>query len=272
MIRILKRVILIFVVMGVAGCGGGTRVELAGSANCDEDSCGTLKLMVKGAQPSSLTSTHAQLKTFRVAVSGPGIEGELVGEFSADAAEGLIEGVPAGDDRQVEVSAININSQTIREGEAEDISVKGGATSDVDVTLEAVPIFVNLKDGSTVENTRLVFHVFSDSQGQAVIEDETAAGSEVLVSASTSLPDVSFDVSTGLGRFAPALIQPDDHKFTVRDASTGRSSAVSIYLLDGSKRKPAPLFSGSEVGSTASGPSRNLGQLGLSPVILDTAK
>jgi hypothetical protein len=180
--------------------------------------------------------------------------------------------VPSGEDRQVDVSAININSRTIREGEAEEISVEDGAISDVDVTLEAVPIFVNLKDGSIVENTRLVFQVFSDSAGKAVIEDETSAGSDVLVSASTSLPDVSFDTSTGLGRFAPALIQPDDHKFTVRDATTGRFSVVNVQLLDGSKRKPAPLLSASEVGSTARRPSSNLGQLGLSPVILNAAK
>jgi len=254
--------LMITVIMGLGliGCGGSPTVALSGKYDCSDGSCGNVRLLVNGTKASVLKSPYAQIQSFLVEVSGPGIDGSLSGEFPGDAEEGVIEGVPAGEDRLVSVSAINVDDDTIRAGETGGVSVQGGATSDVEIDLEAVPIFVNLGNDSIVENTRLVFRVFSESSGPLLITNSADTATTTLVDAATSAPEIYLDLSTGLGSLAPALIDPGAYTFKVSDPSTERFSEVDLRLLDGSKRKAAPLFSSSGVGLNSSNPIRRFGQ------------
>lgn len=236
------------VVMGLylIGCGGGgpTVSMLDG---CTSDACGSVQLTVKGAQSFNPSIDHGRIVEYRVSISGPGIEGELVTGFPGDAEEGVIEGIPAGDDRRIEVRAINPNRAVIREGEEDGVVIGGGSTADVNIMLESVPLFTNLMDGSVVENTRLVFRIFADPDGSVVIEDLSSSKSELLANASSASPEVAFDEVTGLGVMSPAVLLPGEHAFTARNTLTDRSSTVAVRLIDGSKRKAAPLFSASTV-------------------------
>jgi hypothetical protein len=227
-------------------CGqGGPAVSLQGG--CPGGECGKVKLYVDGSKSFNPSIDHGRIEAYRVAISGPGIEGELTAVFPGDADSGLIEDVPAGEERVISVSAINPNATSIREGETEGVSVSGGEIADVEITMESVPIFTNIADGSVVENTRLIFHVFSDPSEPVAVEDVSASKADMLVDAPTSSENVSFDVDTGLGTLAPAVLMPGEHSFKVRNLQTGRSSSARVRLLDGSMRKGAPLFSASDV-------------------------
>ncbi len=255
--RLLVIIIALVVVGGVTGCSGGHRVTLS---ECGDGPCGDVRLMVYGAKSPTALSPHGQVKMYRVSIAGPGIEGELIADFPGDAEEGFIENVPAGDDRLIVVRALNGQDLKIREGEAEGVQIQGGSTAEVDITMEPVPIFVDLRDRSIIENTRLIFRIYSESTAPSVVEDVFNAASTMLVDASTNVSEIAVDGATGLGRMAPALLDPGTHAFTVSDAATGRSNQVSVRLLDGSKRKPASLLAGSDVGIAPSFPLRRLGQ------------
>lgn len=232
--------------LNLVGCGeGGPIVSL--QHGCPGGECGKVKLSVSGSKSFNPAIDHGRIEAYRISIEGPGIEGKLIAVFPGDAEEGLIEGVPAGEGRAVRVNAINPNAVSIREGEAEDVTIGGGAVAEVDITMESVPIFTNIADGSIVENTRLIFRVFSDPSQAIVVEDMSASKAELLVNAPTASEGVSFDADTGLGTLAPTVLPPGKHTFTVRNAVTGRSSSASVRLLDGSMRKAASLVSTSDV-------------------------
>lgn len=255
--RLLLNIIVLFVVAGIAGCADGHRVTLS---ECSDGSCGDVRLVVYGSKSPAALSPHGKVKVYRVSITGPGLEGRLMADFPGDADEGVIENIPAGDDRLIVVQALNGQDLKIREGETDGVRIPGGSMAEVDVVLEAVPIFVNLRDGAIIENTRLIFQIYSESSVPAVIEDVFDEASRVLADASTNVPEISVDRATGLGRMAPSVLDPGTHTFTVSDAATGRSNVVSVRLLDGSTRKPAPLLAGSDVGVDPSFPLRRLGQ------------
>jgi hypothetical protein len=192
---------------------------------------------------------YSRVEKFVVTVSGNGIEEPLVAEFPGDATEGIIEGVPAGRDRVVEVEAINEDDWTLRAGEEEGVKVNGGSTSDVDIALEAVPVFINLAPESVVENTRLIFRVYSEESSPVVIEDLFKAQSDLIVNPSTSVPELDLDQATGLGLLAPRVRPVGRHEFTVRSTANGRSNTANVRLLDGAIRKAAPFVAGSDLRS-----------------------
>nr|HPM41964.1 hypothetical protein [bacterium] len=116
------------------------------------------------------------------------------------------------------------------------------------VEMEAVPIFTNVADGAVVDNTRMVFRVFSDPKNPVIVEEMRRGESLPLVDASTSASEVALDAVTGQGSISPVLMEPGSRRFAVRDLVTGRRSEAGVLLLDGTKRRPAPLFSAATVG------------------------
>jgi len=206
-------------------------------------------LIVHNAKAVQGSAPYSRVAKYLVTVTGPGIAEPLVGEFPGDATEGVIEGVPAGEGRVVEVTAINEDDWTLRAGEEDGIKINGGSTADVDITLEAVPVFTNISPESVVENTRLIFRVYSEEPDPVVIEDLFGAQSDLIVNPSTSAPEVDLDQSTGLGLLAPRVRPIGQHEFTVRSTVNGRSNTAQVRLLDGALRKAAPLVAGSELGA-----------------------
>lgn len=233
---------LILMMAMLAACGGG-----AGTG----DFSNALAIRVQKASDFDPQAEHSRVVRYRVTVSGPGIDPAIVAEFPGDATEGVVEGVPPGEGRTVSVKAINPNEATILAGEAGGVEV-GGGINDVPVALEAVPIFTNLHTGNAVENTRLVFRLFSDPAHPVIVEERFKAEAAVLPDASLGSAEIQLDQSTGLGRCAPVLLPPGTHHFAVKDAVTGRATEVVVELTDGTRLRPAPLVAASAGGAELS--------------------
>lgn len=242
----LKKLLALLGLLALAGCGGG-----AGSTNDSATGSASLAVTISGAKSFNPSIEHGKVKTYLVTIEGVDIAEPIIAEFPGDADGGLIEGVPAGSDRKISVEAINANDLAIRAGDAQGVEISGGENT-VDVSLDAVPIFTNLADKSFVDNTRLIFRIFSDPDHPVEIKDAAEANS-ALADASTNVTDIWVDKSTGLGRLSPALMAPGEHAFMVSDPSTGRSSTVNVTLLDGTKRRPAPLAAAARSDETGTG-------------------
>lgn len=227
----IKKLVIFLVLIMAASCGGETPNNFSG---------GALAVVIRGARSFNPSIEPGHIVRYAVSIEGPGIASPIVGEFPGGATEGIIEGVPVGDGREVRVIALNANGATIRAGEHGDVSVDDGLTV-VDVDMEAVPVFTNLADGSVIDNTRLIFRLFSDPSHYLLVEEVGANASVALADVSTGAAGVHLDAATGLGRMSPRPLEPGNHKFTVTDIATGRHSSVNVHLLDGAKRRPAPL-------------------------------
>lgn len=222
---------LIVMISMLAACGNGAATG---------DFSNALAIRVLHAHSFDPAAEHGRVVRYRVTVSGQDIELPIVAEFPGDAAEGVVEGVPAGEGRTVSVVAINPNEAAILAGEARGVEV-GGGINDVPVDLEAVPIFTNLHSGNAVENTRLIFRLFSTPEHPVIVEERFKTQATVLPDASLGSAEILLDQSTGLGRCAPILLPPGRHHFAVRDAVTGRETEVVVELTDGTRQQPAPL-------------------------------
>lgn len=233
----MKRILYLLALLALAGCGGTEGFDGSGIA-----------VRVSSAKSFDPLISHGQVKLYRVTVTGEGIDGPIVAEFAGDATEGVIEDIPTGDDRTVEVEAINPNDVRILAGEAYGVEVGGGIT-EVPVALEAVPIFTNIASGNTVENTRLVFKLFSDPTNPVIVEEMGGGGASPMIDAATNLAELYLDQSTGNGWLAPALLEPGKRMFVVRDLVTGRSNQVAVRVVDGTGMKPAPFVTAATVGS-----------------------
>lgn len=221
---------LFLLVAALAGCGG------AGSPGH-----GSLAVVVSNSKGFDANAEHGRIERFVVRVEGEGIAEPIEAIFAGDATEGVVDDVPVGEGRIVSVEAVNSNGAVIREGESFDVSVTDELTS-VAVQMQAVPIFTNLANGAAVDNTRLAFRLFSDPQNPVVVEELSGGASAALVDASEGISEICLDASTGMGRLSPRLMEPGERLFVVRDVVTGRSSSALVKLLDGTKRRPAPLF------------------------------
>jgi len=243
----MKRLLALLALLALAGCG----VNEAGGAGE-----GGISLKVTGARSFDPNAEHGRVEKYRVTVEGEGIEPKIVREFSGDLEEGVITGVPAGVGRTVSVEAVNPNRLTIRAGEADGVRVGGGIT-EVPVEMEAVPIFINVADGSTVYNTRLAFKIFSDPANPVTVREHAGETARALVDASTNLSEIFLDAATGVGKFAPVVMDSGKRAFAVSDVATGRTHRVSVLVVDGTAVEPAPLVSstsGDERGSACSAP------------------
>jgi hypothetical protein len=232
--RHMKRYLILILLIMASGCG------VQSKANSGE---GTLSLSVKNSKSFNPNIEHGLIVNYQILITGPGIKTSITTTFDGTATSGKVDGIPAGENREVIVTAINPNQMTIRQGEASGVKIIGGQTTDIDITLESVPIFTNLTDGNTLDNTRLIFKIFADSPSSVIVEKKAEQEFSPLINPATSLAEIKLDVNTGLGQLVPALQPVGAHTFQTRDLNTNRSSQVTITLTDGTKRRPAPLYS-----------------------------
>ncbi len=232
----MRIMILIILASLVASCGGGA------ASNGDAAS---LAIRVENAAPFDPSIAHGRIERYRVMIEGEGIAEPIVAEFDGGASEGTIENVPTGGDRLVSVTALNANAQSIRAGEAPGVPIHGG-TNEVAIVLEAVPIFTNLAEGNVVDRERLIMRILADPAHPVRIVDEVDAAAIVLADGTEERGLIQMNAATGEGRFVPQPLATGWHRFTVRDAETGRESAARILLIDGARR-PAPLVAAGAV-------------------------
>ena len=233
----MKRILALLALLALAGCSAGPANESAG---------GAISLKVVNAASFDPYADHGRIEKYRVTVNGEGIETPIVAEFAGDVKEGTVGDIPTGEERTVAVEALNPNEVAIREGEALDVNVGDGVT-EVSIGMEAVPIFTNIADENTIDNTRLVFKIFSDPANPVMVKEYSDSVDRFLSDASTSLSEIYLDQSTGLGRFAPALMDPGARIFSAVDMVTGRSHEVDVTVVDGTSRRPAPIVTTTDV-------------------------
>lgn len=225
--------IIIFIVCIIfSACGSGSNTDSS-----------VLAIKINSAGPFNPNIEHGRVDKYRVIVSGEGIDAPIVAEFSGDSEEGVIEDVPTGSGRTVTIEAENGNKKIIFAGETGDVEIEGGL-NEVEVNLDSVPIIANATDGMTVESTRLAFKILSDPQNAVFVEDVYQSAASTLTNVSTNSDQVASDDSTWLANFSVAKVLEGIHEFQVTDSVTGRSSRVKLYVVDGDKRRPAPLVAG----------------------------
>lgn len=234
-----------FCVLVVASCGSDPRPDRGAGGN------GALSLSVKSPDSFDPHTTHGKVVKYAVTVTGPGFSAPISAEFPGDATEGLIENVPTGGGREISVVAVNPNGSTILAGEANGVTIGEGIT-DAEVGLERVPIFANISDGSVTLNTRLVLDVFADPGRAVVIDDSSDENTFSIVDASSSASEIFSNESTWLASVSPKVLPIGPHTLTVRDKENGRSSTVTIKLLDGSLMRPAPIAAATSSSNVAS--------------------
>lgn len=228
----IKKLIALLGLLAIAGCGGGSTSSLSEEA-------GSLAIVILDAASFNPAVEYGRIEKYRVKIEGPGIAEPIFAEFNGSATEGEVKDVPAGKNRVVSVEAINPNELAIRAGEAAGIAVGSGVT-DVDIEMEAVPIFTNLKTSAAVDNTRLAFHLFSDPEHKLIVEDASEKSGALLADIETNRSEIELDRSSGLGSLKPPFLEAGKYSFVVRDVETGRSSKIEVNVLDGTKRRPAP--------------------------------
>lgn len=232
--------LIILILFGIiASCGGPS---IPGSTS--SGSHNNIYLTVKGAKSFNPNVEHGQINSYRVTISGTGIDDPIIANFDGGATSGTIDNVPNGDGRKILVEAINPNGAIIREGEQENVRVKGN--TEIEITLDSVPIFTNLSNNNSIDNTRLIFKVFSDPESHIIIEDVSDDNSAILADAATFESEISLDVSTGLGKMAPQLQPVGQHTYSVRNLDNNRSSLVTINVTDGAARKGASFLVASD--------------------------
>jgi len=222
--------------MPILSCGSGNSRQGVSSG-------GVIKLNIKSDEIYSGEMDIGKPASYHVEIANGDSDAPIVGEFSGDAKEGVIKGVPIGVGKIITVSAKNGKGQIIRNGIAKGIKILSGI-NDVDVDIKSVPIFTNISDGSVVDNTRLVFRIFSEPNHDVSIED-VSNGNAALPDISTGRSDVQSDISTWMASLSPPLPPAGKHTFRVKDLSNGEYSEVSVKLLDGTRMRPAPLMSAS---------------------------
>lgn len=242
----LKKILTLLGLLAIASCGGaGSSGDATHSAKF-----GGLALKVESASKFSPAIDHAKIGKYRVKIEAADMTEPIMAEFEGAAASGVIENVPSGENRIVSVEAVNLNDATIKAGETFGVEI-GGGENEVNVELQAVPIFTNLAKEAAIDNTRLVFHVFSDPSHPVVIEEIKEDKNDAVFDAATNTSQLNLDAATGLGKMAPKLISPGVRKFIVRDIVTGRSSETKVTLLDGSLARPAPFAAAASVSKRA---------------------
>ncbi|HQG13207.1 MAG TPA: hypothetical protein PLT05_02475 [bacterium] len=235
----------IFMVMFFASCGAGGGNDYSGG--------GSVGIKIVDHEPSEVELVDYLPNEYVVTITGDGIEGGITAKFDGDASEGSIDEVPTGDDRTVAVEAVNARGIKIKSGVAHGVVVGDGQT-DVEVEMKYHPIFVNLADGGTVENTRFMMKLLADPSSfvrvvAQRIDDQNAG--EFSVSDEPTADDL-FQADKVSWRFAvsPPVMEPGRYRFSAIDDISGLDSSVEIRIVDGRGLMPAPL-----VGLTASTPN-----------------
>lgn len=221
-----------------SGGGGGSSL----SPSAPGGGSGRIALVVSGAKSFNPNSAPGHITQYAITVSGDGFS-PLTSVVNGDATDATIEGIPAGEHRAVRIMAMNANGQSIREGDAQDVTVPSDTVAEVPIAMQAVPVITNVADGAYVTNTRLRFDIFSDPATVVEMSSNSGTTSVPLTDVVENRSTVATDASTGLASFVPPKLSPGDYTLTVRDTKTNRKSDVAIVVTDGTREKGAPLKS-----------------------------
>ncbi|MDO8526743.1 MAG: hypothetical protein Q7T03_03535 [Deltaproteobacteria bacterium] len=234
-VKIFSKSLILLVAVSAIGCGGsGYHSQSQGSSS--------ISLVVLSTTERDSQVAVGKIARFEVVLEGEGLELKKL-SVSSNAHEVEINSVRAGSNRRITVTAFNRDDRPIRKGESKPFDISEGETKDVVVDLQAIPTFINVRDGNVVTGKRLVFEVLADPGESLAVKDTTSKNNVFsLISLSTNGEAVTSN-SHGLGYFNPKQIEFGERIFRVESLLTGRSSEVRLVVTEGVLRKPAPLFS-----------------------------
>ncbi|MBI4237864.1 MAG: hypothetical protein HY696_05530 [Deltaproteobacteria bacterium] len=199
---------------------------------------------VQVTKRAAATHPLGQIAAYTIAVSGPGFE-TVETTMASDATEAVLDGIPAGEARQVSVSALNEETQRIWSGEARDVVIPAGEVVEVPIALQPIPIFANVRDGSVVTNTRLRPMIVAPPGTTVAMLQAPADGTgtpEPVVDVALGAVNVPIADASGLVQLRPAPLPPGRYQLVVEDTATHRTSTVSVTIVDGTRRRGAPFY------------------------------
>jgi len=222
----------------VIGCGSEKDLPQGISFSETAGDVGYIHLSLSNSESPSLLELGT-ISKYRLKIEGEGFE-TLEQTFSKEAGGVVIQGIPVGPNRRIQVLALNSRDQVLREGVAENITIERGKQSQLEIILYSVPVILNLKQDDYLSNQRLYFHILTDPHHRLAVEGESPlrdiiSGLETLESN-----------QAGLSKFYPGVFPAGDATFTVFDLDSEKSSKVLVHLWDGSAIKGASLFASSQ--------------------------
>lgn len=225
------------VLLCLLGCGSGDNPSQPITFSESPGSAGYLHLSLSNTE-SPHRSEVGTITQYKMRVEGDGFE-PIEETISKEASGVLIQNIPQGTDRRIQVQALNRYGQLLREGSIENVVVESGVQKNLEVKMESVPVLLNLHEGKYLSNQRFYFHVLTDPNHRVAVSGESALSDIV---SGRDFIDVSAD---GSGKFCPGVLNGGDYVFEVIDQDSKKSSKISLHLWDGSGVKGAPLFSAS---------------------------
>jgi len=222
------KIIPILLLLLFSSCAGG-----GGDGN------GGLSLIV--------TSTKAQpttdIKEFKIVVTGEGIETPIEAVFPYGTAEGIIRAIPSGDDRLVQIFAIDNSGRTVKQGESL-VTIHGGAMNEASVTMKRVPIVANMISNSIIENGRINLKIVSEPSDEVIVKDVVDGVETDLTNPVNNAALFSLSADKGELLFSPGRLTNTWHTFKLESTVTGYSSETKVRILEEGSLKPAPLMVG----------------------------
>lgn len=205
-----------------------------------------------GGLSIAVTSTKAQpttdIKEFKIVVTGEGIETPIEAVFPFGTQDGVIRDIPCGDDRLVELLAIDNSNRIVRRGENL-VTIHCGAMNDASITLKRVPIVANMIPNSIIENGRINLKIISEPSDEVIIKDVVDGVETSLTNPVNNEALFSLSADKGELSYEPATLANTWHTFKLESTVTGYSSETLVRLVEEGDRKPAQIgFGGSTTG------------------------
>ncbi|MFH1652558.1 MAG: hypothetical protein ABIE74_00725 [Pseudomonadota bacterium] len=200
-----------------------------------------------GGLSLKVTNTKAQpttdIKEFKIIVTGEGIESPIEAVFPYGTQDGVIRDIPCGDDRHVELLAIDNSNRIVKRGESL-VAVHCGKMNDASVTLKRVPIVANMIPNSIIENGRINLKIISELSDEVIIKDVVDGVETDLTNPENNAALFSLSADKGELSYEPTALSNTWHTFKLESTVTGYSSETKVRLVEEGDRKPARISFG----------------------------
>ena len=233
-------VFLIFLFSLGCGQGGGAQ--------------GYLQLFLKAQQAFNPNIDHGVVQYYKVTITSENQSQPLVHYFRAGTEKAKFLGFPHGEVLQVTIDIINANGIVVRRGRSQEIVIQKGEVLPVEIFVNNVPIFANVKNGATVVHNRFLPKIFAPGEITFQLQDEFSDQVHLLQDEFTQ--DFSFSISPNIATsIRPIFIQslePGVHGLIVEDPETKEKTEIEIQVIEGTNRKVLPTTAGGYVGAMGS--------------------
>lgn len=206
------------------------------TVSCSKSETVELTLIIENAlAPAGLSAASLpqiqQVAGFVVTISGEDLDQPVILNLDTDTTGTSLKDIPYGSSRIILVEAKNSEGMVVRRKEVTGITIDREQTEPIVVSLNTVPLFTNLRDGSRVIVTRLQMLGVGEPEGRLEIMDDFGGTQDVLFDMIVGDSLVSPSISAGDFTFLPPELSLGMHTFTVSDLDNGEQSSVTVRLI-----------------------------------------